>query len=61
MGALVKIDDIHKIDMIIKEVILKQKKDDLEASTNTSPNLFRFFFLGLLYAVRVVVTRFRNF
>tara|TARA_B110000977_G_C11031495_1_gene475437 strand:- start:313 stop:1488 length:1176 start_codon:yes stop_codon:yes gene_type:complete len=30
IGALVKIDDIHKIDMIIKEVILKQKKDDLE-------------------------------
>ena len=25
-----KIDDIHKIDKIIKEVIVKQKKDDLE-------------------------------
>jgi YidC/Oxa1 family membrane protein insertase len=30
IGALVKIDDIHKIDKIIKEVIVKQKKVDLE-------------------------------
>lgn len=30
IGALVKIDDIHKIDKIIKDVIVTQKRDDLE-------------------------------
>lgn len=30
IGALVKIDDIHKIDNIIEEVIVTQKRDDLE-------------------------------
>ena len=52
---------VSKQSYKIKEIPYVQKKDDLKASTNTSPNLFRFFFLGLLYAVRVVVTRFRNF
>lgn len=52
---------VSKQSFKIKEIPYVQKRDDTEVSTNTSPNLFRFFFLGLLYAVRVVITRFRNF
>ena len=51
---------VSKQSFKIKEIPYVQKKDDADASTNTSPNLSRFFFLGLLYTVRVVLTKLRN-
>ena len=51
---------VSKQSFKIKEIPYVQKKDDADASTNTSPNLSRFFFLGLLYAVRVVLTKLKN-
>ena len=49
-----------KKDYKIKELPYKQKKDDDEENTNTSPNLLRFFMLGFFYFTRVLITRFRR-
>ena len=45
----------------IKELPYKQKRDDDEENTNTSPNLVRFFLLGFFYFTRVIITRFRRY
>ena len=44
----------------IKEIPYKQKIDDADASTSTSPNLLKFFILGFFYFLRVLITRFRR-
>ena len=44
----------------IKEIPYKQKPDDDEGNTKTSPNLFRFFVLGFFYFLRVLVTKIRR-
>ena len=44
----------------IKEIPYKQKKDDDENNTNTSPNLIKFFILGFFYFTRIFITRFRR-
>tara|TARA_B110000967_G_C18673783_1_gene454460 strand:+ start:115 stop:819 length:705 start_codon:yes stop_codon:yes gene_type:complete len=44
----------------IKEIPYKQKIDDEDASTSTSPNLLKFFILGFFYFLRVLITRFRR-
>ncbi len=44
----------------IKEIPYKQKPDDDEGNTKTSPNLLRFFVLGFFYFLRVLVTKIRR-
>tara|TARA_B110000285_G_scaffold117603_1_gene133301 strand:- start:438 stop:1142 length:705 start_codon:yes stop_codon:yes gene_type:complete len=44
----------------IKEIPYKQKKDQVESSSNTAPNLVRFFILGFFYFTRILITRFRR-
>ena len=44
----------------IKEIPYKQKMDDDDGNTSTSPNLFKFFILGFFYFLRVILTRFRR-
>ena len=44
----------------VKEIPYKQKVDDEEENTKTSPNLFKFFLLGFFYFIRVLITRFRR-
>ena len=51
---------VIKKNFSIKEIPYKQKKDDEEGNTNTSPNLLRFFVLGFFYFLRVLLTRFRR-
>ncbi len=47
-------------DFLIKEIPYKQRVDDEEDSTKTSPNLLKFFILGFFYFIRVLLTRFRR-
>jgi len=44
----------------IKEIPYKQKKDHAESSSNTAPNLARFFILGFFYFTRILITKFRR-
>lgn len=52
--------DVIQKGFRIKEIPYKQKEDDNEENTKTSPNLFRFFILGFFYFIRVLITRFRR-
>ena len=51
---------VIKKNFSIKEIPYIQKKDEDEGNTKTSPNLIRFFFLGFLYFLRIVITKFRR-
>ena len=51
---------VIKKNFLIKEIPYIQKKDEDEGNTKTSPNLIRFFFLGFLYFLRIVITKFRR-
>ena len=51
---------VIKKNFLIKEIPFKQKKDDEDGTTTTSPSLFRFFILGFLYFTRVLLIRFRR-
>ena len=51
---------IIKKNFIVKEVPYKQKKDDDDVDSNTSPNLPRFFVLGFFYFTRIIITKFRR-
>ncbi len=51
---------VLKKGFLIKEIPYTQKKDVDEGNTKTSPNLIRFFYLGFLYFIRILITRFRR-
>ena len=51
---------VVKKGFLIKEIPYTQKKDVDEGNTKTSPNLVRFFYLGFLYFLRILITRFRR-
>ena len=51
---------VVKKNFLIKEIPYTQKKDVDEGNTKTSPNLVRFFYLGFLYFLRILITRFRR-
>ena len=51
---------VIKKGFTIKEIPYEQRKDDDDGNTTTSPNLLRFFTLGFLYFLRVIITRFRR-
>jgi len=52
--------DVIRKGLRIKEVPYKQKKDEDDGNSSTSPNLLRFFTLGFFYFLRVIITRFRR-
>jgi glycosyltransferase involved in cell wall biosynthesis len=52
--------NVIKKKLSIKEIPYKQKKDDEEGNTTTSPNLIRFFMLGFFYFIRVLLIKFRR-
>ena len=51
---------VIKKNFAIKEMPYKQKKDDDDVDSNTSPNLARFFVLGFFYFIRILITKFRR-
>ena len=51
---------VLKKDFQIKEIPYKQKADEVDGGTKTSPNLLKFFILGFFYFLRVLLTRFRR-
>ena len=46
----------HKKGFKITEIPFIQKKDDNSGESKSSPNLIRFFYLGLMYLLRVLTT-----
>jgi len=51
--------DVYKKNYKIKEMPYIQERDD-DNNSKSSPNLFRFFFLGFFYIIRVLLIRFRR-
>ena len=51
---------VLKKNFQIKEIPYKQKADEDDGGTKTSPNLLKFFILGFFYFLRVLLTRFRR-
>jgi dolichol-phosphate mannosyltransferase len=51
---------VIKKNFVVKEMPYKQKKDDDDVDSNTSPNLARFFVLGFFYFTRILITKFRR-
>lgn len=51
--------DVYKKNYKIKEIPYIQEKDDT-SNSKSSPNLFRFFFLGFFYIIRVFLIRIRR-
>jgi len=52
--------DVYKKNYKIKEIPYIQERDDDDNNSKSSPNLFRFFFLGFFYITRVLLIRFRR-
>tara|TARA_B100001123_G_C15287608_1_gene1016186 strand:- start:286 stop:999 length:714 start_codon:yes stop_codon:yes gene_type:complete len=52
--------NVHKKNFKIKEIPYIQEKDEDDSNSKSSPNLFRFFYLGFLYVLRIFVTLVRR-
>lgn len=52
--------NVHQKGFRIKEIPYIQKKDEDVSNSKSSPNLFRFFYLGFLYILRIFVTLVRR-
>lgn len=52
--------DVYKKNYKIKEIPYIQEKDEDDNNSKSSPNLFRFFFLGFFYIMRVLMVRIRR-
>ena len=52
--------NVHQKGFRIKEIPYIQKKDEDDSNSKSSPNLFRFFYLGFLYILRIFVTLVRR-
>jgi hypothetical protein len=50
----------YKKGFKIKEIPHVQKKDDSLEESKSAPNLFKFFYYGLIYILRVFATLFRR-
>ena len=44
----------HKKGFIIKEIPYIQNKDDDLVKSKSAPNLIKFFYLGLMYCIRIL-------
>ena len=52
--------NVYQKGFIIKEIPYIQKKDTDIAGSKSSPNLIRFFYLGILYILRIFATLVRR-
>jgi len=52
--------NVHQKGFKIKEIPYVQKKDEDLANSKSSPNLFKFFYLGTLYILRIFATLLRR-
>ena len=50
----------HKKGFIIKEIPFIQNKDDNLGESKSAPNLIKFFYLGLMYIIRIFTTIIRR-
>ena len=52
--------NIEKKEFKIYELPYIQRKDEDVSNSKSAPNIIKFFLFGLLYLIRIVVTKFRN-
>ena len=52
---------VEKKGFIIKELPYVQKKDSDITNSKSAPNIFKYFFLGFFYVIRIFFARFRRF
>ena len=52
--------NVHKKGFKIKEIPYVQKKDEDDSNSKSTPNLFKFSYLGFMYILRIFVTLMRR-